>query len=248
LATLDNDRVSLGEISALIKLDAAFTAEVLRLANSAVFSIRFEVLNVLHAVSVLGLSRVHSLVLTVALRDYLISMPFADLVRQCWRHNLATALAAEELARRQWVDHSLAYTAGLLHDVGRLALVASDPGVYSGIVERCRCTSKTLSALEQSEFGVDAADARRILTERWNLPSLISEVACCQSEQSTPARNSVAAIVHDACAVDCHFGFAIAAVPSWLPAPSPDVDALARSVALRLNMFECEFMHPCPGH
>jgi HD-like signal output (HDOD) protein len=256
LAALDNEKISLAEVSRLINMDAAFTAEVLRLANSPVFPLRFEVVNVLHAVTVLGLARVRGLVLTVALRDCLVSMRLLgsrsrpggieELVRRCWRHNLATALASEALAERQWIDKSLAYTAGLLHDVGRLALIAADGQRYSEVVNDAAETGESLTAVERRVLGVDAAEAKRVIVETWKLPSALAGVSCRQS-MDDGGGDAIGKVIGIACDLSRELGFA-ALKPSPEAACAPVTDAdqaaaeLTERVLTRLNMFECEFM------
>jgi HD-like signal output (HDOD) protein len=242
LAVLQDERASFREITRLINLDAAFTCEVLRLANSPVFAIRFEVQSVLHALSVLGLERLQSLVLTLALRDSFASVKKDDLVRQCWRHNLATGLGAEALSKRHWLDPSIGYTAGLLHDMGRLALVNCDSAAYRGVMERHHETGAALPDLEREVFGTDSEEIGRTLRQRWGFPKLVGGASCCQSGGGEPGSGAFDGIVRMACSIDCQAGFAISnsAVPGIVDAGGEE---LAGTVRLRLNMFECEFMH-----
>ena len=59
-------------------------------------------------------------------------------MRRCWRHNLATALIASQWSGEYKVDSETAYTFGLLAGLGRLALLVSDPEVYSTLAERAQ--------------------------------------------------------------------------------------------------------------
>src|SRR5512142_829425 len=90
--------ISLRNIAEMVRAEAAVSADVLRLANSSMFGGRTEVVSILHALAMLGLDRVKAMVTTAALRRYVASVwGYKSFVR-CWRHNLACALVAQELA------------------------------------------------------------------------------------------------------------------------------------------------------
>jgi HD-like signal output (HDOD) protein len=260
LALLDDERASLGEIIRLIQLDAVFAAEVLRLANSAVLPLRFEVLSILHGVSVLGFSRIQSLVLTVALRDCLASIEMESLAYRCWRHNLASALACESLAALMLHDRPAAYTTGLLHDVGRLALVSTDARAYARLAERAARGGESLAELERQMFGCDSETATIELVRAWGLPQKQFAGLCTQSSPPAPEQHG---LVSFGCRVARWAGFSItgeldcaplqgvqasvaahhsAAVDDRIERQLPEI---AESVLLRLNLFECLFMPRC---
>src|SRR6266568_6262545 len=86
------DDVPLNRIQAVLRTDVAFSAEVLRLANSALIGSRNEVNSVAHAVALLGLERLKGLSMTVALRDFLTTPKSGAAMQLCWKYNLATAV------------------------------------------------------------------------------------------------------------------------------------------------------------
>src|SRR6266568_314824 len=86
------DDVPLDRIQAILRTDVAFSAEVLRLANSALIGSRHEVRSVAHAVGMLGLARLKGLSMTVALRDFLSSATNNISMQLFWKYNLATAV------------------------------------------------------------------------------------------------------------------------------------------------------------
>ena len=89
MAMVGSQATDLRGVSDVLKSDAVLAGESLRMANSALFALRHEVTSILHAVSVLGLDRLKSVVLTVGLRD-MMKTPSAA-AQRCWRHNLACA-------------------------------------------------------------------------------------------------------------------------------------------------------------
>src|SRR3979411_2520743 len=101
-------------------MDAAFTADVLRLANSPLVGMRGEIKSVMQAVMMLGLERIKALATTLSLRAFLTTAGSSAALLASWRHNLATAIVCERLARILVLDGDSCYTAGLVHDIGRL--------------------------------------------------------------------------------------------------------------------------------
>ena len=90
-------KVDFGEVSRVLMADAAFSSQVLRVANSALFGARYEIKSILQALCVVGVDRLHDLVVTIALKDY-VGRGDNLFLDRCWRHNLATALWCEALA------------------------------------------------------------------------------------------------------------------------------------------------------
>ena len=117
LEVIDDEAMHLRELSRLLMSDAAFSSQVLRVANSALLGSRYEVTSIQRALSALGVHRLRALVLTVAVRNYMGRGGTAAFGR-CWRHNLGTALWCDMLADSCNVEKSVAYTSGLLHDTG----------------------------------------------------------------------------------------------------------------------------------
>lgn len=252
---LANPNVTIPEVSTLIRSDAAFAAEVLKLANSAIMALRYEVMSVMHAISVLGMDRLQSLVLTVAMRDFIRAGKGAALLRLCWRHNLATALVAEVLAEACSLERSEAYTAGLLHDLGRLALVAAYPIEYAAAVECWNRDGEQVLRCEEEALGINHREAGLLLADKWGLPSALREVLCV----STAPRSgpfTLSRLICVACGAAERIGFslrdpAVEWNTEWLeeqlpPAAwarmAPKVELLREAIPVKINFFECEFL------
>jgi HD-like signal output (HDOD) protein len=120
MQTFDRDDAGPAEISRLIEADPSLTSEVLACANSALFGVSASVTNLTQAIMLLGLDRVRALSTVIALRTMMEGAPKAPPLRRCWKHSIACALIARDLAPAYHVPSEQAYTAGILHDVGRL--------------------------------------------------------------------------------------------------------------------------------
>jgi HD-like signal output (HDOD) protein len=125
---------SLRDLCDLIRTDPAFSSAVLRLANSPLIGFPKQITNVLQASMLLGFRRLKSVVITIGLKTYL-EDSYTPLLKSCWPHCLACAIVAERSAAAALLDKDFAQTAGVLHDIGRVALAASMPHSYARVVE-----------------------------------------------------------------------------------------------------------------
>jgi putative nucleotidyltransferase with HDIG domain len=176
LQLAENENVQLHQLSEVISSDAAFASEVLTVANSLLYSPRFPAQSILQAISVLGANHLQGMCLTVAVRAYLGTSLRQPTMRCIWRHSLACALIAEQLAAAGFMDKDVAYTSGVLHDIGRLALAVARPKEYAGLLgTHCGSSSSLLNA-ERELLGVDHCAVGRQLALDWKLPAELEEV------------------------------------------------------------------------
>ena len=169
------ENVSFPALGKLLMTDAAFSAEVLRAANSPLLGTRSEVKSIPHALTTLGLNRVGMLVVTTALWRSIPGSINRQLVRAWWRHNLATALLSKHLEGAVDLVHEAGYTAGLLHSVGQLALLGTCPSEYHAVLTRATGTGLTVSQCEKEAFGMDHCELGAALLAQWNVPADIVE-------------------------------------------------------------------------
>lgn len=208
LGMMGRSDVNLKEVSDLIVSDAALTGEILRLANSAMFSSRSEVRSILHALAVLGTEKVKGLACTVALRSYLGNALQIPALKRCWRHNLATAVVASEIADWARQDSGEAYTAGILHDIGRLGLIAFNPGRYLQLLDRASADGGDLCAYERDAYGLDHAAAGEWLASSWGLPSFICDAIRAHHVRLNTPYDHVAGLLFYGCKIADALGFA----------------------------------------
>ncbi|MEZ5352018.1 MAG: HDOD domain-containing protein [Bryobacteraceae bacterium] len=263
LSIVDKETCTIPEVTQIVRADAVFASEVLRLANSAVLGLRYEVLNIMHAVTVLGTDRLRALVLTVAMRDFLNGAAQADLLRRCWRHNFASALVAEALAGSCWLDRSDAYTAGLLHDLGQLALISQFPTRYTELLEASPDLTRLLEA-ESDAFGLNHCEAGQWLADHWCIPPKLRGIVCRDIAASEPDASghsvSLARLSVLACDIANSLDFRLRQDPdhggidartileSGLPLDSwnalePQLGELIDTIPFKINAFETEFLH-----
>lgn len=165
-----DENVLLHHLSDLISSDPAFATEVLAVANSVLYSPRFPSSSILQAITVLGANNLRGICLTVAARAYLGKFLTLPAMGAIWRHNLACALIAEQLATTGFIDKDTAYTCGVMHDIGRLALATVRPNEYAHLLNTHMGSPQSILQSEREQFGCDHCDLGERLVEEWHLP------------------------------------------------------------------------------
>jgi len=115
-----------------------------------------------------------------------------------WKHSVTTAVAASAIAVRIQEPEAVAFTAGLLHDVGKLILATVEPEAYHRLLNQSGISGPGLAAAEASQLGATHADVGSRLLARWGLPAQVA-VAVQYHHHSPAAANPfqrLAAIVH----------------------------------------------------
>jgi putative nucleotidyltransferase with HDIG domain len=207
MQVLDRDDVGIPHLASVVSTDAAFSANILRLANSALFGVQAEIDNVGAAILVLGLDRLRSLAVTVITGNYMRAAFKVEELRRCWRHSLATAVIAARLGPAFKEHKDTAYTAGLLHDLGRLGLLVGYPERYTEILRRAGQDSLDLLDLEQREFGVDHCAAGRVLAEKWGLPQELVVIAGRHHDPDPDGAQPLLCVAHSACEIADALGY-----------------------------------------
>ncbi len=166
------------ELAAVIRMDPAIAGRVLKTANSALLGMRCRATSIESAVPRLGSTMVRALVLGFSLAEYQErkSISLRPWYQQIWRETLTQAAAAEVLAERQQggVDPGSWFLAGLLQDVGRLAMLSTCREEYVDQVLDVRDERSQLE-LEQSYFGFTHVDVGTELCRRWSLEDSMVE-------------------------------------------------------------------------
>ena len=182
LQLINDENVQLRQLGELISSDPAFASEVLVIANSAIYAPRYPACTMLQALAVLGADHLQGMCLTVAVRSYLGKSVNHPMIRNLWRHNLACGMVAEQLAAAGFMDEDTAHTAGLLHDMGRLAFAVLRPSAYAEVLQSHRGSGSTILRLEEELFGVDHCQAGRYIVTDWQLPSSFEGVVGAHHE------------------------------------------------------------------
>lgn len=174
LTTLMYDvHASTSDITRLIELDAALTANVLRWANSAYFGARVKIASVKAAVVRMGVNNI----IRLSVGDCLAStmkrpLPVYGLAENgLWRHNLAAALTAESLEQVTGMpSHPAAFTAALLHDVGKSILGMRLDAGDAVEIQRLIAEGAASTDAERRLLDTDHAEVGAAMASYWKFP------------------------------------------------------------------------------
>lgn len=174
---LNDPKTSAYQIGAIISEDPALSAKILKLTNSSFYGIPRTITSVKQAIIILGLDVVRSLVLSASVfesfsKQYKIDKNYLD---DFWRHSLSVAFMARIISRTKnfpsFMEAEEAFSAGLLHDIGKLVIFAHMPEQFSEIRKILK-EDKTKSSFEVEEqiLEFDHSLVGSYLAQKWNLP------------------------------------------------------------------------------
>jgi putative nucleotidyltransferase with HDIG domain len=170
---------SVEAVGKLISQDPALTARMLQMVNSPVFALGRPVFEPKDAVNFLGAERTKSLILIASLSLHGSLTPCEGFSQESfWQHSLAVATMARELALKELKNSSLAdacFTAGLLHDIGKLLFASNLPREYGEAIQVAKTTELSVHEAELKMFGVSHGQLGASLLGSWGLPMPVLE-------------------------------------------------------------------------
>jgi HD-like signal output (HDOD) protein len=189
---------AMNEIVALIRLDPGIAARVLQTANSAYFSKGVRCVTVDEAVNRVGYEHIYELV-SYAVASQVLVRPleiYAMEADELWKMSVSCALAAETLAERTGQDRDVAYTIGLLHSVGMVALDEWSLRGGRGLSFKTVGFPREAIEAERAVLGFTQADAGAALLTHWEFSPATSEPVRWQySPRSTAAHSRMASLL-----------------------------------------------------
>jgi HD-like signal output (HDOD) protein len=178
---------SLEEIGGIIGQDMGMTAQVLKLANSAFFGLRRRLASAEEAVAFLGLDIIKSLVLSIhAFSQFEKAETGALRIESLWNHSTQVASAAKRISKLEGQEARAsdeAFTAGMLHDIGKLVLAVNLANEYAEAM-RLSQSGLELPVAEQQVFGANHADVGGYLIGLWGLPVPVVEAVALHHSPS----------------------------------------------------------------
>ena len=202
LGSIEQENIDISVLAKKVSYDQALTAKTLRLANSSASGLQVKVATIQQAITFLGFQTTRNLITAAAVTGCFpdgLCPGFND--KAFWRHSIATAVCARSLARRLRFNQDVAFTAGLLHDIGRLVLVTGHTQAYGEVLAwRASHDSDWLDA-ERAVLGVDHVEAGVALALHWNFSDMMRQAIAYHHAPETPGAGFLAAIVHVANAV-----------------------------------------------
>jgi putative nucleotidyltransferase with HDIG domain len=200
LRMINEDLYEIDALAEEIRKDQVISAKTLQLCNSAIFSSRKKIESIEHAVVMLGQHLLLKFVISASLNNFFsqCGMGYSLCKGGIYHHAIGTAIIAEKLAILTGkISPSLAYTAGLLHDIGKVVLDqyinADFPLFYRQLNEE----RKNLIEVEKNELGIDHTEVGGDLAHSWSLPeSLVETIRYHHKPENTVQNTELVHVVY----------------------------------------------------
>ena len=196
MSELAHEEPSLRRLNQFFGTDPALAARLLELANSHTFQVPRQISGIPEALALLGTAQVRALVTSAPLGTTSRSVPGVNM-QQFWRYSLNTAKLARSLAGIARQNQIAAYTAGLLHALGELAIHLADPERVQSINTLVAPFDPRRAKVEHRIFGYCYGHVTAGLARRWRLPEVVVDAL---QYQSAPFDNTsyepLAGVIH----------------------------------------------------
>lgn len=193
LAIVDNKKVSLAQVAAIVGRDQVFTTKVLKMVNSSLYGFPGRIASIQNAMALLGLNVVKGLIISTVATDYMLKQ-HASL----HDHSLSCSMAAREIAQVLRLPCSAdLITASLLHDFGKVIIVSQLPEQYKDIVDCMRSEDLSCFEAEKKILGFAHNSVGCWLAKLWHLPpNLTMAMQCHHSPMQAEEHVTLVAGVH----------------------------------------------------
>lgn len=192
LEVCNSPKTSANDLNRVISLDPVLTGHVLKLINSAYYSLPNQVSSLARAIIMLGLNTVKNLALSTAVIGALgKNSCFTALPMDAfWAHSICVGVTAKALAVARNVPSSVReeyFVAGMLHDLGKIPLNICFASEYAQALQLAALEQGSLLRSEQLMVGVDHGVAGRLIGEKWRLsPSIVDSLALHHAPEQAP--------------------------------------------------------------
>lgn len=197
IRSFDDSKITTSKLAHKISQDQIITAKVLRIANSSFYGLSRQIGSVQDAVVILGFDSVRTLTIAAGLIHGFSQGTDAILDRKkFWHASIQVAVYAKAIAKKLDQNQEIAFTAGLLHDIGQIVLALCLPDVYGRLLMQQTEFHTDLFEIEQAELGFDHAMLGAEVAKRWNFPLSIQHAIQFHHMPDQTIPSSITDIVH----------------------------------------------------
>lgn len=164
---VENESTDVENITRIVNNDPAIAARVMKISNSVFYSCQRQVQSLQHAISMIGLLTLKSIVIAASLKE--IYTPYGLTEKMLWEHSIGTALAARHIASDiNEVNIEEAFIGGLFHDIGKIIMNFMDKTNFKTAMERVYNEEITFTEAEQGVFSYTHEQAGALIIKKWN--------------------------------------------------------------------------------
>jgi len=200
IALTKNPQTTVKELETAIGQDPSLTAGILRQANSAYYGYARRISSLQEAVVLLGFQVTQGLAMASAVAPLLKSNLLGYEIAQegLWKHSMLTAMTAKRLCQYRKLHYGdVAFTAGLLHDIGKLVISIYVQEVGAFLVEKVKDAKLSYVELEEKVIGYNHATVGGFLARTWFLPeNLVSAISYHHAPLHAPSYPELASVIH----------------------------------------------------
>lgn len=185
-ALLDDPNASVNKIGEAVQTEPSITSRILRMVNSAYYGLPYSVTSIPQTISLIGRQRLKDILIGTLLAGLFKNMENENFsMNDFWRHSIKSAIIARHIAMQSAhiIDHEALFTAGLLHDIGRLVIASRLPELQLEIDTVMAEQSLDIIQAEFNILGFDHTDVSKALLQKWRLPDLL--VAAVKNHHDT---------------------------------------------------------------
>ncbi len=170
---MEDDTVSVNYIGNLMTKDMSLSAKILKIVNSPFYGFPQRIYNLNLALVLLGSNTLKSIIITSSVFELM-----KDTMKGLWEHSLFCGLTAKYIAKqingkKQFIDEDLVFSAGLLHDIGKLIIAIKFRDDFNSIIKLAEEKKQVYSVAEKEILDISHADVGYYLTKSWNYPASI---------------------------------------------------------------------------
>jgi len=179
LEMVEKQEYSFKNLEDIISADPGLTAKILKIANSAMYARQNRVTKLQNAMTLLGLNTIKNVVILVTGASLFKQKAGSQFYASFWRHSLASAFISRDLGIKLGIASlsEEAFIAGLLHNIGQVALYLHHPEAYEVLALEVARDGKRFSELEFAAYGTTHKEVGFEVLELWNFPEVYSDCA-----------------------------------------------------------------------
>lgn len=200
---LNNPNADYGEIAEKVSKDQTLSLKILRLVNSAHFGLSRKVSSIDEATVMLGMARLKTLVIASGFAGSAKEVEGLD-IKAFWSESFRVATLARWFAERsEKVDPDIAFTVGIIHNIGRLLLHLAQPNRAKAIQTLIEESNVSRTEAEIERLGFTSQEAGKALLDMWKFPEELGQaVKDHKRPQEAESPNALAAVINLACYVN----------------------------------------------
>lgn len=176
LQAVRSNEINFEELADIVMADPVLTAQVLKIANSSIYSLPKQVTSLTQATGLLGTQALRNIALSFVIVDGFKDIPQGGFdLDLFWKRSISTAVSAKILATKTGLANDDIFITALLQDIGILVLFLADGPAFTEMLDKKRISGKPFCEAEKDQFGFDHTQLGSHLLKSWNLPESIYE-------------------------------------------------------------------------